>query len=77
MRAIIGLRRDGVETDRVSVVGGGPEGPLCRRSEAGFRCGVREGPLSSLHRKKLGELRSMIMVHSFPSHDGKRRSGLF
>ena len=45
--------------------------PHCRRSDVGFRCGAREGPLSSLHRKMLSELRSMIWVHSIPSHDGK------
>ena len=53
-----------------------PDCPLSRRSDAGFRCGVREGPLFSLHCKKCSGVRSVIKVPSFPSRDGKRRSGL-
>ena len=36
----------------------------------------REGPLVSLHCKKCSAVRSVIKVPSFPSYDGKRRSGL-
>ena len=49
---------------------------LERRSGTGFRCRTREGPLFSLHCKKCSVVRSVIKVPSFPSHDGKRRSGL-